>query len=128
MSIYLVEARRVINVLCRQVPDAEQFLYDKEFLTCLSEEIKESIGALKAPSAMFAITDLGEIRFDSIKESSTDDASFVSVALEDIKENISLDKELQSKEKRARIAEECLDVELKLKKKELMDKLLKVNA
>jgi len=124
MFNYLLEAKRIVTELAYKVDEAGKFKNDAEFLKCLADEIKESIDVTNA-KALFEITDTGDIHFKEITEEENATASSIYIPLTAIKEQIELSREQQIIDEGAKVAKECLDLDLTLKKKELIEKLLK---
>jgi hypothetical protein len=116
MSIYLTEANRILSMLKDSIASANKLATDRQFISCLSEEISAVIKDDASYRAVFVIAESGDVNFSKIEER----VGEVTMPY------VSIDIDLY--EKRAKLAEANLDIELKLKKKELMDRLLKVNS
>ena len=124
MDRYIREAKRVVNELGSKVAEAQKFQYDTDFLKCLAEEIKASIGCLETPKAMFEIYENGEISFVSLVNEVVTSANLIGISLGDFKKGLSVDEKKQQISEQAGIAKECLELELMNRKKELIDRLL----
>jgi hypothetical protein len=125
MNRYLVEAQRVVTELSTQIREAEKFRYDKEFLSCLSDEIQESILELKTPKVLFTLDELGGVNFSKIVENTEQNSSYIYISLEDFINEIKGKDKVDEINTSAKKIQECLDLELAIKKRDLLDKLLK---
>jgi len=133
-NLFLNESKRIMEELSNQIQRTKRILYDKDFLNCLAEEIQESIKdtSLINPAAIFELMGNRDINFLGIKEKIEGNPTFINIPLINLKEQIiNLKEQIKINEqqtvidKAAKIAEETLDLDLKLKKKELIDKILK---
>jgi hypothetical protein len=124
MSKYLVEAQRVVTELSAQIKEAEKLRYDKEFLSCLASEIELSILESKNPQVLFTISELGKISFSGIVENKEKNNSYIYISLEEFVKNIKGKEKVEEINTSAKKVQECLDLELAIKKRDLLDKLL----
>jgi hypothetical protein len=120
MNDYLKEAQRVVGEVAQIFGYMKKF--DEMFAQCLSEEIKESL-VMETPKAVFTVNELGNVNYDGIINEAVTDVTKIVVPII-VKETIKEEQEKKALDEAIIEAERTLDLNLKIKKQELLNKLL----
>lgn len=129
----LEEAKRVVNEIYKKT--GNHSFFDSLFIDVLSEEIAEGLKEERTIQAVFELDSTTGIKYVGITSEKLNEVNQIGITLErfspeekeenkKIDEQKRIDESIAAQDKVAKLANECLAMELQLKKKALVDKLL----